>query len=180
MRRVAIIGGNGSGKTTFARQLAQRTGLPLVHLDRLYWAEEWTPRAADEFDRLLAAELEKPMWIMDGNIRRTLPERLPHCDTIFYFDFPAIACFWGAFQRIWKNRGRSRPDMGGHCVERFDRKAWKFLLSTLSFNRKNRPFYREALARCPDTKVIVFKSRRQARRWMESAQLPAPKEAGGE
>ena len=65
MRRVAIIGGNGSGKTTFARQLAQRNGLPLVHLDRLYWAEEWKPRAADEFDRLLAAELEKTMWIID-------------------------------------------------------------------------------------------------------------------
>lgn len=169
MRRVAIIGGNGSGKTTFARQLARRTGLPLVHLDRLYWSEDWTPRAAGEFDRLLAAELEKSEWILDGNIRRTLPERLPHCDTIFYFDFPAIACFRGAFQRVWKNRGRSRPDMGGRCVERFDRKTWKFLLSTLSFNRKNRPFYREALARCPNAEVIVFKSRRQACRWLAGA-----------
>lgn len=175
MRRVAIIGGNGSGKTTFARRLAQQTGLPLVHLDRLYWSEEWTPRAAAEFDRLLAAELQRPAWIMDGNIRRTLPARLPHCDTIFYFDFPAIACFWGALQRVWKNRGQSRPDMGAHCVERFDQKTWKFLLSTLSFNRKNRPFYRAAIARCPNARIIVFKRRRQVRRWLKSARQSARK-----
>ena len=75
MRKVLIIGGNGSGKTTMARQLAEITGLPLCHLDTLYWTDDWQPRERSDFITLLQAELEKEEWILDGNMRRTLPQR---------------------------------------------------------------------------------------------------------
>ena len=39
MRRVLIIGNAGTGKTTFARALAEKTGLPVVHMDREYGQE---------------------------------------------------------------------------------------------------------------------------------------------
>ena len=113
MRKVLIIGGNGSGKTTMARQLAEITGLPLCHLDTLYWTDDWQPRERSDFITLLQAELEKEEWILDGNMRRTLPQRLPYCDTVIYLDFSGIRCFFGTLKRLLQNHGQSRPDMGG-------------------------------------------------------------------
>ena len=40
-KRIAIIGVNASGKSVFARQLAERTGLPLFHMDNLFWKGSW-------------------------------------------------------------------------------------------------------------------------------------------
>lgn len=36
MKRVAIIGSGGAGKSTLARQVGDATGLPVIHLDREY------------------------------------------------------------------------------------------------------------------------------------------------
>ena len=59
MQRVMIIGCGGSGKSTLARQLGEKTGLPVVHLDRIFWSPgNWQHLEKEEFDRLLAIELE--------------------------------------------------------------------------------------------------------------------------
>lgn len=41
MKRVLVIGGNGSGKSTFSRKLGKKTGLPVVHLDKIFWRGNW-------------------------------------------------------------------------------------------------------------------------------------------
>ena len=41
MERILIIGCSGSGKSRLARQLGQKLGLPVVHLDQLWWKENW-------------------------------------------------------------------------------------------------------------------------------------------
>lgn len=168
MQRVLIIGGNGSGKTTMACTLAQRTGLPLVHLDKLYWTDNWVPRDRADFLALLTDELEKPAWILDGNMRRTLPQRLAYCDTVIYLDFPGWRCFWGVLCRLVRYSGRVRPDMGAGCVEQFDARAWRFLWSTLSFNRKNRDYFYQTLADFPQLELIVLKNRREVASFLNS------------
>ena len=50
MRRVLVIGCGGAGKSTFARELGARTGLPVVHLDRLYWKPGWVPTPPGEWE----------------------------------------------------------------------------------------------------------------------------------
>lgn len=168
MKRILIIGGNGSGKTTMSVELAKITKLPLCHLDSLYWTDGWVPRERGEFLSLLEEKLMEPEWILDGNMRRSLPTRLKYCDTVIYLDFSACSCFAGVLKRLWQNRGKSRPDMGGECIEGFNRRSLKFLFSTLSFNRKNRKYFYLEISKHPNVKLIVLKRRREVKAFLKS------------
>lgn len=150
-KRILLIGCGGSGKSTLARTLGEKTGLPVVHLDRLLWLPGWQKRPREEFDALLTAELQKPEWIIDGNFDRTIPLRLEYCDAVIFLDLPRLICVWGVLRRILKNRGRTRADMGEGCPEKFDlsflKWVWTFndqkrekYLSLL--NGSGKPFYR--------------------------------------
>ena len=68
MKRVAVIGSGGSGKSTFSRALGEITGLPVVHLDKLHWHPNWVGTPPDEWEQVVRREIEKPDWIMDGNL----------------------------------------------------------------------------------------------------------------
>ena len=51
MERVLILGSPGAGKSTFARRLAERSGLPLIHLDKHFWRPGWVEPAPEEWQR---------------------------------------------------------------------------------------------------------------------------------
>lgn len=163
MQKILIIGGNGSGKTTFAKKLSSKTRLPLVHLDKLYWKDNWQHATQEEFDSLLLAELEKNSWIVDGNMKRTLPLRLKYCDTVIIFDFSRALCLWGAIKRCISNYGKSRDDMGGHCPEKisldFYKRIWKENKSMIQ------NFY-HVVSQREDINVIIFKNRKQAKKFL--------------
>ena len=120
MERIIIIGCGGAGKSTLARKLGEVLDLPVVHLDKLFWKPGWVETSHEEFDALLAQELAKDHWIMDGNFNRTMPERMKRCDTIIYLDFSRFACLMGVLKRVITTYGKVRPDMGEGCPERID------------------------------------------------------------
>lgn len=167
MKRILIIGNAGSGKTTFAHKLAEKTNLPIVHLDKLFWCGNWEHLSRDEFDAVLQEELEKSEWTIDGNFGRTLPHRLKYCDTVFYFDLPTITCLWGSTTRVIENYGKTRDDMGGNCPEYFDKQKRELYKAILTFNKKHRKKYRMLLAEHKDKNIVIFKSRKQADKYLE-------------
>lgn len=164
MERIMIIGGNGCGKTTLAKELSAKLKLPLTHLDVLYWRDHWQPAPQDEFDEQLLPELKAPKWIIDGNISRTIPLRLKYCDTVIYLDFSRVKCVYGAIKRVIKNYGKSRPDMGGYCPEGFD---FEFLKSVWNFNKNNKKRYYDMLHEAANVKIIILKSRKQTREFLQ-------------
>ena len=167
MERILVIGCSGAGKSTFAKTLAAQTGLPLIHLDRIFWQGNWEHLSQPEFDRALQAELEKPRWIIDGDYNRTLPHRLSYCDRVFFFDLPALTCLWGVTRRMLESYGKTRSDMGGTCPERFDRQKLELYRHILTYKRRNRKnFYR--LLADSGVQVTVFRSRRQANAYLKS------------
>lgn len=42
MKKIMVIGCPGSGKSTFSKELQKGIGLPLFHLDMLYWNTDRT------------------------------------------------------------------------------------------------------------------------------------------
>ena len=165
MERILIIGCGGAGKSTLARQLGEKLGLPVIHLDKRWWKPGWVESTPEEFDEKLAAELEKPRWIMDGNFNRTMPQRLSKCDTVIYLDFSRFACLMGVLKRVLTTHGKVRPDMGEGCPERFD---VDFLKWIWYYNPNNREKNYRLLNEAEGIGTIVLKNRRMVRRFLRS------------
>ena len=164
MERIQIIGCSGAGKSTLARRLGQRTGLPVVHIDRLFWKPGWVESSKEEIDGKILAAMEEPRWIMDGNYTRTLPQRLEKCDRVVYLDFPRWFCILSVLQRYIKTHGQVRPDMAEGCPEKVD---LEFLKWVWAYNGKHRDSFYKAFEAMPKEKVVILKNRRQVKRFLK-------------
>ena len=169
MKRVMIIGCGGAGKTTLARQLGEKTGLPVVHLDQIWWAPgNWVHMQREEFDARLAVEVEKPEWILDGNFNRTLETRLAKCDTVIYLDMPRLVCLKNWLGRVIKNWGTARLDMAEGCAEWFDPEMAGWIWN---FNKKNRERYYKLLENREGVQVHVLRSRRAVKVFLKNLNM---------
>ena len=155
MKKVIVIGCPGSGKTTFAEKLRDKTGLPLYYLDAIWHKPDRTHIERTEFDERLSEILSAKEWIIDGNYQRTLEKRLAFCDTVFLFDLPTELCLQGACARI----GKGRYDLP--WIEReLDR---DFKRQIEEFSEKKLPQIYELINKHNNgKKVVVFKSREQS------------------
>lgn len=142
MERVLVIGCSGAGKTVFSRRLSERTGLPVIHLDREFWQPGWMPTRPHAWRQRVAALAAEPRWIMDGQFGGTLSLRLKYADTVFVFDMPRWLCLARVFRRTVRRVGRTRSDMAPGCVERFD---WAFLKYIWNYKHNHRPRHQAAL-----------------------------------
>jgi adenylate kinase family enzyme len=145
-RRILLVGCSGAGKSTLARDLGRRLGLPVIHLDQHYWNPGWVPTPDDEWDRKLAALLQRPEWVMDGGYHRTFPERLAVADAVLFLDLPPALCRWRIVRRIAGSFGRVRPDLAPGCPEQIDR---EFLRWVWAWPRDVRPQLLKALEETP-------------------------------
>ena len=156
--RIIVLGCPGSGKSTFARALAARTGLPLIHLDSVWWRADGSHISRDEFDRALAELLAGEKWIMDGDYSRIYEVRLRAADTVIFLDYPEDVCMAGIVGRL----GEERPDM-----------PWtestldpELVAMVKNYARDNRPVLLDLLRRYADRQVLVFTDRTRADRWL--------------
>ena len=166
MKRVLIIGCGGAGKSTLARKLGEKTGLPVIHLDQIWWAPgNWKHVEREEFDKRLTEEMEKAKWILDGNFNRTLEARLEKCDTVIYLDYPRLVCLKNWVGRVIKNWGHHRLDMAEGCNEWFDPEMAHWIWN---FNKKNRAHYYTLLNKQAGKQIRILKSRREANVFLSS------------
>ena len=117
MRRVLVIGSGGSGKTTVSRLLAEKTGLPLFHLDALYWRPGWVEPSKAEWLETVQRLIAGDRWILDGNYGGTLRLRLDACDTVVFLDLPRLVCLGNVVRRRLEHLGRTRVDIAAGCPE---------------------------------------------------------------
>ena len=152
MKRILVIGCPGSGKSYFSRALAEKLGLPLVHLDMLNWNADGTNVERDVFDARLDDVLSRDEWIIDGNYGRTMERRMERCDTIFFLDFPTKVCLGGVRERM----GKPRPDMPFDPPDADDDEFMEFIRR---YNDESRPSVLELLEKHSDRGTVVFRDR---------------------
>jgi adenylate kinase family enzyme len=109
-QRVLVDGMMGSGKSTFARALAARTGLPVIHLDLHYWKPGWVQPSDNEWQERQRILVAGDAWIIDGNYNETLPLRLERAVTVVYLDTPWWLCASRAFARGLRKPGGEMPE----------------------------------------------------------------------
>ena len=130
-----IIGSPGAGKSTLGRELARRTGLPLHHLDRLYWKAGWVAPDKAAWAGGVARLASERCWIIEGNYGGTMEQRLARADTVIDLDLPTWRCVARVVRRSFATWGRVRPDMGAGCPERPN---WEFFSYTATFPWRGR------------------------------------------
>ena len=155
VKRVIIIGSGGAGKSTLARDLGERLGLPVVHLDAHFWQAGWVESDKTDWLEWQRKALLEPRWIMDGNYGGTLDMRLTAADTVIFLDLPREVCVARVVGRALRYRGRTRPDMAADCPERLD---LKFLRWIWHYPQHNRPAILEKLSRLEGKRVLRLQS----------------------
>lgn len=165
MERIVIIGCPGSGKTTLALQLKEKLGLPVVHLDQLWWKDGWHHISREEFDEQLDMALNMDRWIIDGDYGRTIQKRLAKCDTVIYLDFDRNVCLRSALLRTLRNRGKVRPHMAKDCKEHID---WDFIRYIWNYNKNNRVRNNTYLAQARHAKRITLKNRKEVNTFLNT------------
>ena len=160
--RIAIIGCGGSGKSHLSRSLGTLLGITRVHLDGLYYDQDWKPLDKEQFAALQRDLVTAPRWIIDGNYASSLPIRLQAADTVIFLDLPGWRCLCEIAQRRLDHRGGQHKDIGV-----YDRITWNFVRYIFGYRRQMAPHVRGLIAgHAGNAEVIVLHSRRAARDYL--------------
>ncbi|MBX7041739.1 MAG: hypothetical protein K1X85_02455 [Ignavibacteria bacterium] len=108
--RIVIIGNGGSGKSTLADKLGTDLGIPVLHLDKITWTEDWERVPENEFRDQLSLEMQKPDLIIEGwSYHSTMLDRLRWADAVIYLEFPLEYCLQKVALRNREFNNREYP-----------------------------------------------------------------------
>ena len=163
MKKVIVIGCPGSGKSTVSRALHNKTGIPLYHLDMMYWNADKTTVEKSVFLERLSAVLEKDEWIVDVNYGSTMELRMAACDTVIFLDYSLDVYLDGIKER----RGKPRSDMPWIETEE-DAEFFEFIKN---YNEQQKPKVLELLEIYSDKNIVILRSREQADAFLNGENL---------
>lgn len=167
MRKISIIGSGGAGKSTLAKELQKKTGIPAYHLDALFWKPGWVETERDIWRSIQEGLCSESEWILDGNYGGTLDIRLKHSDTIIFLDINRFTCLVRVIWRSLKSYGRTRADMAEGCAEQFDLSFAKWILE---YPKTRKPEILERLRALPPEKsVIILRSPKEVKEFLRNA-----------
>jgi adenylate kinase family enzyme len=170
--RILVYGVTGSGKTTMAREIAARTGLPWHEVDNLTWEPGWVIVPADEQRRRVGAICAGERWILDTAYGAWLEMPLARVELIVALDYPRWRSLWRLIRRTLLRNLDHKPICNGNTEslrQTFSRNSiilWHFQ----SFARK-RERIRAWAADESGPSVVRLTSPAAAQRWLDRLSL---------
>jgi adenylate kinase family enzyme len=175
MRRVALMGISGGGKTTVGKAAATRLGVPFVELDSFQHGPNWDQATPEELRaRVTAALADAPEgWVVDGNYYTPLGGTvLDHADTLVHLDPRLVTAFSRVLRRTMTRAALRRELWNGNresfrlmLTPRYSMPLW-VLKQHGHFRRR----IREIAALHPHLAVVTLRTRRDADAWLQSIQ----------
>ncbi|MCH2181390.1 MAG: hypothetical protein MK108_05230 [Mariniblastus sp.] len=174
LQRINVVGTSSTGKSTFARRIADLLDAPHVELDRLFWQPGWQPASPDRFQVSLQQAIQGDRWVIDGNYNDTRPIEHDRLTALIWLDYSLPTTLSRAFRRAVR-RSWTRQEIWpgtGNC-ESFRRNFASrdsVLLWTLTSYYANRKKYRAMLRRpnLSSMEWIHLQHPRQAERFLQS------------
>jgi adenylate kinase family enzyme len=153
MKRVAVFGNAGGGKSALARRLAELTGLPLYVVDMMQFRAGGAQVPHDEFLRAHADLLRRDEWIIDGFGNMTIAwERFAVADTLIYIDLPLFIHFGWVTKRLIKGLFADPPGWPENSP------LWSSSMHSYRVlwpcHRHLTPRYRRLVAECAVSKAV--------------------------
>ena len=156
-----IIGPGNAGKSTLARKLGNKLGLPVYHLDQYFWLPNWVPKEKKEWKTDHLKIIQQNSWIVEGDFGELYDIRALHADTIILLNLPRRIIIPRSFLRRLKYYGKTRPDMTNGNVEKFNLEYLKWLY------KYNRTRALDLIAKYHDSKnTIILKSQRDIEKFL--------------
>ncbi|MFT3661507.1 MAG: adenylate kinase [Gordonia sp. (in: high G+C Gram-positive bacteria)] len=107
VKRIAVLGRGGAGKSTFAARLARENDLPLIELDQFFWKPGPTATPPDEWVAVQTELIDQHEWVIDGDLGpydTALNDRLSAAEAVVILNFALWRCVWRALRRGPENR----------------------------------------------------------------------------
>ena len=137
MKKIAIVGSPGSGKTTLARDLDSLLKIKIFHLDRVFWERDWKRITGETRIVRLQKCATEERWIIEGFYINSFTTHLEEADTIIFLDLPPFLCLQRIVNRHKEYRGKLRRDLPKGCTDKLTPlRMLKVLLFPLKEKRK--------------------------------------------
>lgn len=113
-KRIVVVGVSASGKSTFAKKLSLKFGIPITLMDSIMWKPGWDYVGDEAVAEKLEAISDTPEWIIEGYIIKPARNFLfDKADTIVYLDYSPIVASLRYIKRWWLHRIHPRPELPG-------------------------------------------------------------------
>ena len=170
-RRIAIVGHSCTGKTTLSHSLAKRLDLPHLELDAAYWQAGWKPTPDAEFRAQVAAFVEQPSWVVDGNDSRAQDLVFSCADTVVWLDYPLPLVLARVLRRSVE-RAVTKQTLWNGNVETLSRSLFSkdgLPLWVLKTHRRRRDRYRAVIGNSAlAARWVRLRSPRELQLWFKA------------
>src|SRR3989344_8670378 len=117
INRIAIIGISASGKSVLGRELSDKSGLPLVYMDQLFWKGNWEEVPEREYLKKHQEIIQQDKWIIEGYVEESMADRLKRADLIIYLDYSGLVSVLRLLRRWLMHRKQARPELPKGALE---------------------------------------------------------------
>lgn len=171
-KRIVVVGTTSSGKSTFAKAIADKLGYNFIELDALHWEPNWQEAPLEVFRERVGKAIQSPAWVVAGNYHVVRDLIWPQAEVVIWLDYSLWRIFWQlthrTFTRWWKREhlwGTNYENLWNHFKLWSEESLFHWLFKTYWRRRREYPML-ISLPEHRHLKLIHFKHPHETDEWL--------------